>query len=136
MSGAGRARRNFSGAFLVHDGGNGKWRLSRSVPHPADVYLQGAEPDAARALEATPLVELGIEWHADKALLTFVSGGRIASVAAASAIVHEPLEALYGGLPLASIDADARRFWRRVFRLVRFPGGRHLLRLLTRSRRR
>jgi hypothetical protein len=45
--------------------------------------------------------------------------------------VHEPLQDLYEGLPLASIDADARRFWRRVFRLVRLPGGRYLLRLLT-----
>jgi hypothetical protein len=39
-------------------------------------------------------------------------------------------------LPLASIDADARRFWRRVFRLVRIPGGRYLLKVLTRARRR
>jgi len=38
--------------------------------------------------------------------------------------------------PLASIDADARRFWHRVFRLVRIPGGRYLLKLLTRSGKR
>ena len=30
----------------------------------------------------------------------------------------------------SSIDADARRFWRRVFRLVRIPGGRYLLKVL------
>jgi hypothetical protein len=40
---------------------------------------------------------------------------------------------LYESLPLVSIDANARRFWRRVFRLVRIPGGRFLLKLLTRS---
>jgi hypothetical protein len=37
---------------------------------------------------------------------------------------------LYESLPLVSIDADARRFWRRVFRLVRIPGGRFLLKIL------
>ncbi|HMH88482.1 MAG TPA: hypothetical protein VK523_07555, partial [Steroidobacteraceae bacterium] len=65
-----------------------------------------------------------------KVLLTFMSGDRVATVEAASAIVHEPLEHLYESLPLVSIDADARRFWRRVFRLVRLPGGRFLLRIL------
>jgi hypothetical protein len=65
-----------------------------------------------------------------------MSGERAVSVCAASAIVHEPLERLYESLPLASIDADARRFWRRVFRLVRIPGGRYLLKVLTRARRR
>jgi hypothetical protein len=53
-------------------------------------------------------------------------------VEAAAAIVHEPLGRLYESLPLANIDANARRFWRRVFRLVRLPGGRYLLKLLTR----
>jgi len=68
-------------------------------------------------------------------LLTFIAGEKVASVEAANAIVHEPLEHLYERLPLISIDADARRFWRRVFRLVRIPGGRYLLKLLARSRR-
>jgi hypothetical protein len=98
--------------------------------------LRGAEPDAAQAFGAGQLMDLGIEWQAGKALLTFMSGGRVASVAAASAIVHEPLGELYDGLPLASIDADARRFWRRVFALVRFPGGRYLLTFLSRPKKR
>jgi hypothetical protein len=63
-----------------------------------------------------------------------MSGAKAASVEVTAAIVHEPLGNLYESLPLASIDANARRFWRRVFRLVRIPGGRYLLRLLTRSR--
>jgi hypothetical protein len=50
-------------------------------------------------------------------------------------IVHEPLGRMYESLPLAGIDANARRFWRRVFWLVRLPGGRYLLKLLTRGRR-
>ena len=37
--------------------------------------------------------------------------------------------------PLAGLDEKARRFWRRVFRLVRIPGGRHLLGVLARRSR-
>ena len=131
-----KMRRNFSGAFLPLDCGKGAWQLSRSEPHAAMVYLRDAEGGAAKAFGSAPIGDLGIEWHAERALLTFMSGDRVASVEAAAAIVHEPLDQLYRSLPLVSIDANARRFWRRVFRLMRFPGGRYLLRLLTRPGRR
>ena len=131
-----KLRRNFSGAFLPQDLGNGAWQLSRAAPHETMVFLRDTQRDAQRSFGTGPLVDLGIEWHAEKVLLTFMSEQRVASVEAASAIVHEPLEHLYERLPLVSIDADARRFWRRVFRLVRIPGGRYLLKALARSRRR
>ena len=130
-----RSSRNFSGAFLPQDRGDGVWQLSRSAPHEINVYLRDAERGAARVFGAGPLIELDIEWQAEGVLLTFMSEQRTAAVKAASAIVHEPLEHLYQQLPLVSIDADARRFWHRVFRLVRFPGGRYLLKILARSRR-
>ena len=125
-----KMRRNFSGAFMPQDCGNGAWQLTRAAPHDLQVFLREAEHGAARAFGNTPIVDLGIEWHADRALLTFMSGDRVATVEAATAIVHEPLGHLYESLPLVSIDAAARRFWRRVFRLVRIPGGRFLLRML------
>jgi hypothetical protein len=128
-----KMRRNFSGAFLAHDRGNGAWQLTRAAPHEMDVFLRDAEQGAARAFGTAPIADLGIEWHAQTALLTFMSSDRVATVEAATAIVHEPLPHLYDGLPLVSIDADARRFWRRVFRLVRIPGGRYLLKILRRS---
>ncbi|HEX3398361.1 MAG TPA: hypothetical protein VHS76_16770 [Steroidobacteraceae bacterium] len=128
-------RRNFSGAFLAKERGGGAWQLSRRAPHEIEVFVQDAEHGAARAFGAAPMVDLGIEWRAEDVLLTFMSGERALGVSAASAIVHEPLERLYESLPLVSIDADARRFWRRVFRLVRIPGGRWLLKVLTRRRR-
>src|SRR5471032_743921 len=131
-----KMRRNFSGAFLPQDRGNGAWQLSRSAPHEAQVFVRDAETNAAKAFGTAPIVDLGIEWHAENALLTFMSGDRVATVQAAAAIVHEPLWHLYESLPLVSIDSDARRFWRRVFRLVRFPGGRYLLKLLTRPGKR
>jgi hypothetical protein len=131
-----RLRRNFPGAFVPQYHGDGAWQLSRRAPHEINVFIRDAEPGAAQAFGSAPIIDLGIEWHAEKVLFTFLSDERVASVTAASAIVHEPLERLYESLPLASIDADARRFWRRVFRLVRIPGGRYLLNVLTRLRRR
>ena len=128
-------RRNFSGAFLPQDCGYGAWHLSSAVPHEIDVILQGADRGAARAFGTAPVMDLCIEWDAKTALLRFTSGGAAATVRAAVAIVHEPLRSLYDGLPLVKFDADARRFWRRVFRLVRIPGGRYLLKFLTRSGR-
>ena len=128
-----KMRRNYSGAFLVQSRGDHAWQLSRAAPHEMTVFLRDAEQGAALAFGIGPISELGIEWQDKKALLTFLAGDKVASVAAASVIVHEPLAQLYDSLPLASIDADARRFWRRVFRLVRIPGGRYLLKLLTRS---
>jgi hypothetical protein len=130
-----RLRRNFSGAFLPQDLGLGAWQLSRPAPHEISVFVRDAERGAQRSFGSGPLIDLGIEWHAEKVLLTFMSDDRVASVEVASAIVHEPMEHLYERLPLISIDADARRFWRRVFGLVRIPGGRYLLKLLARSRR-
>jgi hypothetical protein len=130
-----KMRRNFSGAFLPEDSGDGAWHLRRAAPHEAHVFLQHAEPGAANAFGSAPIVDFGIEWSAETALLTFMAGARVASVKAAAAIVHEPLGDLYERLPLVSIDADARRFWRRVFRLMRFPGGRYLLKLITRPGR-
>jgi hypothetical protein len=130
-----KMRRNFSGVFTSHDRGDGAWQLSRSAPREATVFVRDAENDAAKAFGSAPISDLGIEWRGEKALLTFLARGRPVSVAARSAIVHEPLSDLYAGLPLASIDADARRFWRRIFTLVRLPGGRFVLKLMTRSKR-
>jgi hypothetical protein len=131
-----KLRRNFSGAFLAQERGNGAWQLARPPPHETEVFLRGAEQGAKRAFATGPIIELGIEWREENVLLTFSAQGRVASVEAASAIVHEPLPRLYERLPMVSIDADARRFWRRVFGLVRIPGGRYLLKVVARSRRR
>lgn len=130
-----KMRRNFSGVFSVTDRGNGAWRLDSLGEHEISIFLENAAPGAADAFGAGTIHDLHIEWHADSAQLTFASGGRSSTVKSAGAIVHEPLRSLYDSLQLARIDADTRRFWRRVFRLVRIPGGRYLLRLLTRSRR-
>jgi hypothetical protein len=127
-------RCNLSGAFLVHDLGRGAWRLTAAGPSNVEVLVQDAEPDAARALALPNCNGLSLEWQEAGVLLTLSSPAGTGFANARSAIIHEPRSRLYEALPLASFDEDARRFWRRIFRLVRIPGGRYLLRFLARRK--
>jgi hypothetical protein len=128
-------RRHLPGTFQTREIGEGAWRLSRSGPDSAVVYLRGVESEAGNALRVTAVQDLDVEWSASEPLLTLTCASGRRTIRARSAIVHEPLSDLYETLPLAKFDAKARRFWHRVFRLVRIPGGRHLLSLLARSTR-
>ena len=120
---------------MTQDLGAGVWRLSRSEPGRIDVFVLGATPRATEWLGARSVRDLDIEWRADCALLGSTADANPATVTLQGAIVHEPLPQLYAALPLAGFDERARRFWRRVFRLVRIPGGRHLLGVLARRSR-
>jgi hypothetical protein len=95
----------------------------------------GADPRTAEVLRVPEVADIDIEWHAAAVALTMTSAGRRRSVRSIGVIVHEPLARLYEALPLAALDAKARRFWRRVFRLVRIPGGRFLLLAMARRNR-
>jgi hypothetical protein len=127
-------RRNVPGAFLVRDLGHGAWRLSTTVPSNLEVFVQGAGPDAMQALALPNCNGLSLEWQEAGVLLTLSSPAGVRSANVRSAIIHEPRTHLYEALPLVSFDGDARRFWRRIFRLVRVPGGRYLLRFLARRK--
>jgi hypothetical protein len=132
-----KMRRNFSGDFSAQDLGKNVWRLTQTAPHRIDVIVQGARHGSshtspARAFGTEAVTNLGIEWHSDMALLSFLSGERVETVEGANVIVHEPLRHLYDALPLAEFDQKARTFWSRVFRVVRLPGGRYLLRFFAR----
>jgi len=130
-----KMRRNLPGTFHARDLGGGTWCLSRGAVLPMDVFLRGAAPSAADVFRASGVGDIDIEWREGSATLTVTSDARRQSITVQSAIVHEPLPQLYEGLPLASFDEKARRFWRGVFRLVRIPGGRALLGFLARRRR-
>jgi hypothetical protein len=97
--------------------------------------LTGAEVPAAEALRASKVADLDIEWQDDGVALTWSSTGGRQAVKVRAAIVHQPLATLYEALPLAEFDDKAKRFWRRVFGLVRIPGGRHLLLAIARRNR-
>ncbi len=130
-----KMRRLLPGTFLTRDLEQGAWRLSQSEPAHLDVFLRGAEPEAADAFRTSDVRDIDIEWRPEAVVLTLWAAERRRSIRARSAIVHEPLPNLYDGLPLAGFDDGARRFWRRVFRLVRIPGGRYLLGVLARRTR-
>jgi hypothetical protein len=133
-----KMRRHLPGTFMTRALGEGAWRLSRGEPAPIDVFVRGTESGGAEALRSPFVRDIDIEWRAETVLISMTSAEQLRTVEAQSAIVHEPLAQLYGALPLLSLDAKARRFWRRVFRLVRIPGGRYLLGVLalrTRNRR-
>jgi hypothetical protein len=127
-----KMRRKLPGIFLTRELGQDAWQLSRGEAASIDVFLRGAESGAAETLRSPSVRDIEIEWRAETVVLTMTSAEQTRTVKAQSAIVHEPLARLYEALPLASLDAQARRFWRRVFRLVRIPGGRYLLGVLAR----
>jgi hypothetical protein len=127
-------RCNLPGTFLTRNLGQGRWLLSRGAPEPVEVLVLGAAPPAASS-PALEVSDIDIEWRVDSVWLRFISEGRPIAVQAQGAIVHEPLPRLYAALPLARLEEPGRRFWRRVFRLVRIPGGRYLLGFLARRTR-
>jgi hypothetical protein len=129
-----KMRRHFSGVFAAADCGKGVWRLSRVQPHLIEIFARGLASNNAPLL-AGRLTDLGIEWRDGRVSLSVTTSGGAAGVDAASVWVHEPCPTLYDSLPLAQFDAPARRFWRRVFFLVRIPGGRRLLKYFARRKR-
>ena len=130
-----KMRRNLPGTFLSQDLDAGAWRLSRTLPVPAELFLRGADSSAFEVLQAAAVSDIDIEWSAETVELTLTAAARRRTLRAQSVIVHEPLTRLYDALPLLSLDDKARRFWRRVFFLMRIPGGRHLLGILARRTR-
>ena len=86
--------------------------------------MLGAAPPTAESPRGLEVRDIDIEWRADSVWLKSISDGRPIAIQAQDAIVHEPLPRLYAALPLARLEEPGRRFWRRVFRLVRIPGGR------------
>jgi hypothetical protein len=128
-------RRHLPGRFTAQDLKGGTWRLVRGGSEPAEVLLRGTDSRAVEVFAASELVDIDIEWRPAKVELWATSSGRRRTIESQSAIVHEPLARLYEALPLARTDAKSKRFWRRVFCLVRIPGGRLLLAAVARRTR-
>ena len=130
-----KMRRNLPGTFATRELKEGIWRLSRREPAPVDVILGGVEIGAADAFRSPTVRDIDIEWRGDWVVVSMTCAEHRRTIKPQGAIVHEPLPRLYEVLPLVALDANARRFWRRVFRLVRIPGGRFLLGVLARRTR-
>ena len=127
-------RQGLPGPFSATRLNSGLWQLTAETADGARVYLHGAEPAASRLLAGMRIAALEFEWCTDGVMVrvTGAEGGR--HFKSVSVFIHTPATRLYDSLPLASFDANAQRFWKRVFRLMRIPGGRLLLGAIARRR--
>lgn len=125
-------RRSLPGRFQIDSVGDAGLRLAALDAPPILIVVQTTEPRAPRTPASWTCAGVAVEWREDGATLTLELPGGPRVVHARSVIVHEPQERLFDGLKLPQFDAKSRRFWRRVFALVRIPGGRYLLGALAR----
>jgi hypothetical protein len=123
------------GEFRVDSVGGDGWRIENlRAPHEL-LWLRGV---GAQAAALPPRADhLTVVWRADgRVALGLRAGETAVATDASSALLHEPRAELYESLPLPAYTPERARFWRRVFRLVRIPGGRLLLGWLARRSRR
>ena len=132
-------QRTLSGQFRLSTVSADCWRIDNLAPPHESLWLRriGAQTTAQASAVPQRLDCLTVVWRADGgADVTLVSRGESVTVGASTAMLHEPRERLYDSLPLPQYTRETARFWRRVFRIVRIPGGRLLLGLLARRSRR
>ncbi len=130
-----RKRRDYAAPFTVQSLPNDGWRFSGGA-HGIEVLVRRAAPAARALLESGQCQGLSVEWRGDGARI-YVSAHGVRRVFEAGFVaVHEPVRDLYATLPLGRFDAAAQRFWWRIFRIARLPGGRHLISWIARRRSR
>jgi hypothetical protein len=122
-------QRVIGGPFERGEAAPGAWRWRAAGG--AELIVRGAAATEIEIAASRPRAA-SVDWLEDGVLVTLVTDAGPVPLRARAAITHEPLTRLYATLPLEQLDKRAKRFWRRVFWLVRLPGGRRLLRLLAR----
>lgn len=127
-------QKTVSGPFTVRHSGVGAWQLTTQTG--VEVLLTGTGADSTDILQGPGFDTLVLEWLADSVRVTTRGAQGVRSLVTSSVLIHEPRPKLYEVLPLAGFDAAAQRFWRRIFGLMRIPGGRYLLRFIARRGRR
>ena len=127
-------QRSLIGEFRVKAVNKDCWRIDNLAPPHESLWLRGVD---AGAVPVPALFDrLNVVWRTDGRIdVTLAAGSEALTVGASAALLHEPRERLYDSLPLAPYTIETARFWRRVFRLVRIPGGRLLLSWLARRSR-
>lgn len=128
-------RQTLPGPFSATRLNSDLWQLTAQTPDGARVYLHGAGPEASKLLAGMRITTLEFEWRTDGVMVRVTGAEGVRNFKSDSVLIHTPATRLYDCLPLANFDTDAQRFWRRVFRLIRIPGGRLLLGAIARRRR-
>jgi len=126
--------KNLSGPFAARSLGTGAWLLTTGAVGGPEIVLRGADPDLRFFADAV-VENLTVSWLGDEVELVLTASTGVRALRVSTVIVHEPNTRLYESLPLAGFDTEAQLFWRRVFRLIRIPGGRHLLGFIARRGR-
>lgn len=130
--------RTWPGRWRCEELAAGLWRLVPEPPDGTEVHALGVErhsPMGASDPAGGGAAErLDLEWRVGSVEITRHGAPSGERFSARAVLVQEPLPELYARLPLERLDRRARRFWARVFWLVRMPGGRGLLRWLARRR--
>ena len=132
------------GAFSLSPRTPGQWVL-REKDGGRELWLGGMRGEIPAALLTPPgdavrsgtacIDEAEVRWEPLAPRVGLVAAGTRVELHPAAAFAHEPLPGLYANLPLATLDARTRRFWRRIFLLVRVPGASALLRYIARRAR-
>jgi len=117
-------RRSLTAEFKLQDLGQGTVNISATEPAPVDIWVRGADAGLSHISSCT---SVDIDWLGDAVTVYVKQGAQNAQFRAGSVAIHEPRPHLYEALPLGSVDAKTRRFWRRIFTVVRLPGGPRLL---------
>lgn len=122
---------NWNGDFFLEPCSSG-WRLR--CADGMSVLLFHAAIDARHA--GRRIERICVQWCENGAAdVELHAGAETLKLHLQDVVAHRPLAGLYAALPLLSYDARSRRFWHRVFWLVRIPGGSALLRFVARRAR-
>jgi hypothetical protein len=128
-------QRTLSGPIQAQHLGGGLWQLTAGAAAAVRVYLRVPAGGRSVALEEHRIQRIVLQWRDGGVTVRVTGDAGVGVLEASTAVIHEPQNHLYEALPLAGFDARDRRFWMRVFLLIRIPGGRYLLRLIARRRR-
>jgi hypothetical protein len=128
-------RNTWNGSFRLQTPRADHWIVRSSEPAPVEVQLLGVQCADAAAAPALAWQCVNIQWRDGAAAVTLSGESSGLQLLARAAFVHEPRPALYAALPLESFGPRAQSFWKRVFLLVKLPGGRVLLNLIARRAR-
>jgi hypothetical protein len=127
-------QRSFSGSFRVDRPTPGWWRVRNTQSPHQIAWLRNLRTTTGDI--PVDFNTLRLQWNPAGPATVSMGEGDTARLLIADAVqLHEPDERLYDDLPLECFTPGAQRFWRRVFWLVRLPGGRALLGLVARRRR-